>query len=262
MAISQDHKQILAAHSIEKNINEWVAYFNNQYTKNQIYSWCHRNGYSIAKISKEEKSKIQSNNARKYHINEHFFKHWSNEMAYVLGLWWADGCIYYNRMFDITLHRKDKYILKRIAELLQYEGPLSDYVDRQAARINFSCVTIYNDIVKLGGTERKSLTAIMPEVPDEYLSHFVRGYFDGDGSIWNVKGGRVNSEFCSGSKVFLERLLQILKEKQIVQGGSIHLANASCFELTFGNRDTLSLGRWMYIDDNNLFLLRKKERFY
>jgi hypothetical protein len=51
-------------------------------------------------------------------------------MAYVLGLWWADGCIYGGKMFDITLHNKDKYILKRIAEELQYEGPLYDYVDR------------------------------------------------------------------------------------------------------------------------------------
>jgi len=36
-------------------------------------------------------------------------------MAYTLGLWWADGCIYGGKMFDITLHRKDKYILKKIA---------------------------------------------------------------------------------------------------------------------------------------------------
>ena len=51
-------------------------------------------------------------------------------MAYILGLWFADGCIYGGKMFDITLHKKDKYILKRIAEELKYEGNLYDYVDR------------------------------------------------------------------------------------------------------------------------------------
>jgi hypothetical protein len=51
-------------------------------------------------------------------------------MAYILGLWFADGCIYGGKMFDITLHAKDKYILKRIAEELNYEGSLYDYVDR------------------------------------------------------------------------------------------------------------------------------------
>ena len=67
-------------------------------------------------------------------------------MAYILGLWFADGCIYRGQMFDITLHAKDKYILKRVAEELGYEGNLYDYVDRQAARLNFSCVVIYNDM--------------------------------------------------------------------------------------------------------------------
>jgi hypothetical protein len=33
-------------------------------------------------------------------------------MAYILGLWFADGCIYGGRLFDITLHHRDKYILK------------------------------------------------------------------------------------------------------------------------------------------------------
>jgi hypothetical protein len=51
-------------------------------------------------------------------------------MAYVLGLWFADGCIYGGKMFDITLHAKDKYILKQISKELEYEGKLYDCVDR------------------------------------------------------------------------------------------------------------------------------------
>jgi len=84
-------------------------------------------------------------------------------MSYTLGLWWADGCIYRGQMFDITLHRKDKYILKKIVEDMQYEGKIEDRSDGvQASRINFSCVKMYRDIVNLGGTERKSLTAKFP----------------------------------------------------------------------------------------------------
>jgi hypothetical protein len=51
-------------------------------------------------------------------------------MAYILGLWFADGCIYRDRMFDITLHVKDKYILKKIAKELSYEGNIYDCVDK------------------------------------------------------------------------------------------------------------------------------------
>jgi hypothetical protein len=127
-------------------------------------------------------------------------------MAYILGLWFADGCIYGGRMFDITLHTKDKYILKQVANELGYEGNLYDYVDRQAARLNFSCVVIYNDIIALGGQENKSLTIKFPEIPKEYLPDFIRGYFDGDGCIMRLKNNRVNSAFTCGSKDFLVKL--------------------------------------------------------
>ena len=261
MPILKEHKEILLSQSDSKTLPEWVEYFDNQYTKSQIYSFCYRNDCLIKKISDKERSKIQSQNARKYKINENYFKEWNSNMAYTLGLWWADGCIYRGQMFDITLHSKDKYILKKIAQDMQYEGDLQDRVDVQASRINFSCVEMYKDIRALGGTERKSLTAIMPKnIPDEFLPDFIRGYFDGDGSVWFVKGNRINSQFCSGSKKFLEQLLDILKQKTDIEGGSIHLANASCYQLVFGKKDSLKLATFMY-NDSDFFLKRKKEKF-
>ena len=128
--ILPEHKEILLTESGSKTLPEWVQFFDNQYTKNQIYSFCYHKGLRIKKLSQSEISKIQSNNARKYHINQDYFKSWSHNMAYVLGLWFADGCIYGGKMFDITLHNKDKYILKKVAEELSYEGQLYDYVDR------------------------------------------------------------------------------------------------------------------------------------
>lgn len=179
-------------------------------------------------------------------------------MAYILGLWFADGCIYGGKMFDITLHKKDKYILKKIAEELDYKGSLYDYVDRQASRINFSCVVIYNDIVALGGTERKSKTVLFPSVPKEYLPDFIRGYFDGDGCIMRLKNNRVNSAFTCGNKQFLDDLLVILKEEAGVQGGSY---DASSMSLHFGKKDTFKIGEYMYKNNPELFLLRKREKF-
>ena len=258
MPILPEHKEILLTQSESKTLPEWVSYFQNQYTKNQIYSFCYHNKKIIKKLSKSEKSKLQSNNSRKYKINQDYFKTWSSNMAYILGLWFADGCIYRGRMFDITLHTKDKYILKKIAQELQYEGQLYDYVDRQAARINFSCIVIYNDIVALGGTESKSDKIKFPKIPDDYLPDFIRGYFDGDGSVMRLKGKRLNSAITSGSKVFLDDLLKILKNKAGIIGGSYDPSSKS---LRFGKRDTILLGNYMYKNNPELFLLRKKEKF-
>jgi hypothetical protein len=258
MPILVEHKEILSTQSESKTLLEWVKFFDSRYTKSQIYSFCYHNGYKIKKISQSEKDKIQSQNARKYHINQDYFKTWSSNMAYVLGLWFADGCIYNDRMFDITLHAKDKYILKQVAKELAYEGKLYDYVDRQASRINFSCVVIYRDIVSLGGTENKSLTVKFPIVPDKYLADFIRGYFDGNGCIMNLKGGRINTAFTCGSKEFLDDLLEILTTKANVKGGSY---DASCLSLKFGKRDSIRIGEFMYKNNPELFLLRKRKKF-
>lgn len=258
MPITPEHKEILLSQSKSKTLPEWIKFFDSQYTKNQIYSFCHKNNCKIKKISKEEKSKIQSANSRKWNINQDFFKTWSRDMAYILGFWFADGCIYGGKIFDITIHKKDKYLIKKIAEKLGYEGPVLDYVDRQSSRINFSCVVIYRDLIELGGSENKSLTIKFPKVPKEYLSDFIRGYFDGDGCVMNLKGGRINSAFTCDSKDFLDSLLQILKIEAGITGGSY---DASCMSLKFGKKDSIKLGNFMYKDNPELFLLRKKEKF-
>lgn len=259
MPILPEHKEILLTQSSSKTLPEWVEFFDSQYTKNQIYSFCYHNKKSVKKISIEEKSKIQSKNSRKYNINQDYFKIWSSNMAYILGLWFADGCIYGGKIFDITLHKKDKYLIKQVAKELGYEGPILDYVDRQASRINFSCKVIYDDIVNLGGIEQKSLKIDFPKVPKEYLSDFIRGYFDGDGCVMNLKNNRLNSAFTCGNKNFLKSLLQILKEEAGIEGGSF---DDSCFSLKFGKRDTIRLGNYIYRNNPELFLLRKKIKFF
>ena len=258
MPILPEHKEILLAKSDSKTLPEWVEFFNNAYTKNQIYSFCYHNNKAIKKLSQSEKSVIQSQNARKYNINQDYFKKWSSNMAYMFGFWCADGCIYNNKMFDITVSKKDKYIIKKFAEELGYEGPLYDSVDRQASRINFSCKIIYDDIVSLGGRENKSLTLKFPNIPQEYLSDFIRGYFDGDGCVMNLKGGRINSAFTSGSKQFLDQLLLILRKEAGVEGGSY---DASSKSLRFGKKDSIKIGKYIYQNNPELFLMRKKEKF-
>lgn len=257
--ISLEDKNLLASQSANKTLSEWCDYFGNKYTKDSIYSYCHRNNYAIKKISEEQKSQIQSQNARKYKINQDYFKTWSHNMAYVLGLWFADGCIYGGKMFDITLHKKDKYILKRIAEELEYEGNLYDYVDRQAARLNFSCVVIYKDIISLGGKESKSMDVKFPQIPREFLHDFIRGYFDGDGCVMRRKGGLLNTAFTCGSYEFLSQLWEILKQEAGVTGGSY---DKSCYTVRFGNKDSLLIGKYLYQDNPELFLIRKKSFFY
>ena len=75
----------------------------------------------------------------------------------------------------------------------------------------------------------------------------------------NLKGKRINSAFTCGSKKFLDKLLEILRVEAGVEGGSY---DPTCVSLKFGKRDSLRLGNYMYKNNPELFLLRKKIKFF
>ncbi len=67
------------------------------------------------------------------------------------------------------------------------------------------------DLIKLHGIHScKSNIIDFPYVPNEYMSHFIRGYFAGDGSI-NYRGYTIC--FVGGSESFFTSLDEIFSEK-------------------------------------------------
>eukprot|EP01084_Bolivina_argentea_P084281 152456_1 len=68
------------------------------------------------------------------------------------------------------------------------------------------------DLISLGCTPRKSLTLEWPQnIPDQYIHHFVRGYFDGDGSIsFNKHAKHFRIDFI-GTQSFVHTLKSHIK---------------------------------------------------
>ena len=71
---------------------------------------------------------------------------------------------------------------------------------------------LVSDIEKLGVIENKTLVLTFPELPTELVHHFIRGYFDGDGSVFLCNDPRpeydniyLGINIC-GTKEFLEGL--------------------------------------------------------
>jgi intein/homing endonuclease len=124
-----------------------------------------------------------------------------------------------------------------------------------------------NDLINYGVIPNKTDKIIFPELPNELIRHFIRGYFDGDGSICERKHKKGPSDlacsFTCGSLPFLEKLRQILFENDI-KSYLVH---------TEGNKTYLSLAGLHnpdtflhYIYDNaTIYLDRKyykKENLY
>ena len=141
---------------------------------------------------KAKASKLGIKNNRWRGVDEKFFEKWSEEMAYVLGYWYADGNMSTSRKaHTASFHSKDRAHLEKIVTLLKSNyatGTHNNFLEKTGRTYKLhshaiSNAKIYNDILKLGGRPRKSLINRFPHMPKKYVRHFIRGYFDGDGSV-------------------------------------------------------------------------------
>lgn len=66
---------------------------------------------------------------------------------------------------------------------------------------------MYKDLFALGCTPRKSLTInLIPDIKKEFIPSFIRGYFDGDGSIYQTGKIKMWRISFTGTKNFLENI--------------------------------------------------------
>ena len=101
---------------------------------------------------------------RMYPINKDYFKIFSDDMAYILGLIAADGCLHNGRgrRVSISLHSDDKYILDEISNKMGMEGNCVYKHNRCNCHVLIiSNRTIYDNLVSLGLSERKTFTMLL-----------------------------------------------------------------------------------------------------
>lgn len=249
-----------------KNWKDWVSYCKNKTelipsNPSRVYSeW---NGWN------EWLGNTNKQYGKKYSVNENFFKTWSKDMAYIFGLWFADGCITgkYLNVFSISLHKNDSYLLELIKSQMSSNHKV--YCHQNMSSLVITNKEIVKDIINLGGIPRKSLVAKFPYVPDEFLPDFIRGLWDGDGTIgFNKKTNRYYSSICSGSKDFINSLYDILRNKAGIDGGSLVNQKTKIGDkiydktivLSLSVEDTRRLAKYMYKNDG-MALARKKDKF-
>ncbi len=196
-------------------------------------------------------------------------------MAYVLGYFAADGSMLENKRgaHFIEFYSTDKELIQLVKAAIQSNHKISKRVQggkwKTAYRLQIGSKEIFSDLEQIGFTQNKSLSMTLPDIPIKYRAHFVRGYFDGDGCVYFKKHWASDrqkmrwvftSRFTSGSRVFLEKLLYILREEGI-KGGFITTKNRG-FELVLSHRDGLALSNFLYNNvPEGLYLRRKRSIF-
>lgn len=150
-------------------------------------------------------------------VNHNFFSVWTSEMTYVLGYFCADGNLHRDKRskgWRVHFSSNDRAHMETLRRVMEStHGFTTRKKQPKLLSLDIGSEKLAIDLLALGITERKSLTLQFPNVPQKYLNDFIRGYFDGDGTIY-LEGRRAASprvSFVSGSKRFLLALKENLE---------------------------------------------------
>lgn len=217
--------------------------------------------------------------------NIYFFRQWTDEMAYILGFLYADGCVINavsSRTQYIQFNSVDKEILEKIRVVMRSEHRLSIrpsrivahrngfYRSRDSFILRIGSRKMFKDLLRLGVTPNKSKIVTLPNIPLRYISHFVRGYFDGDGCVRLERARGITKSvivkklsviFTSGSLIFLKELGVVLKNQIDVHYKKIYNSNYA-FQLRYNTGDVIKIFKFLYQScPSGLYLKRKLDVF-
>ena len=131
-----------------------------------------------------------------YFDHNYFEKIDTKEKAYWLGFIYADGCISISRnnMFEIKLAIKDIEVLESFKNDIRSEHQIGVYTSNngynkglQYCRFGIDSKELCKQLINLGVNTHKTESCNFPNeniLPEQFIWDFIRGYFDGDGSVY------------------------------------------------------------------------------
>lgn len=236
----------------------------------------HLNGESLLSISKELNIHIQSihsyikrNNLSynkniqirqsKYWVDDNYLDNVDSEdKSYFLGWMLSDGYISKNSL-SLKLKSNDGYIIREVFDKFSKGFKLS--TDKNSCSISISSSKLIHDLIKNGCVYNKTnIGFTLPDIPDDLFRHFVRGYFDGDGSISkrSSRPNQIQVYICSPDELFLINMQTKLLEYGIVSMVYMEDRNGKSIKLPNGNYCIDNLDMYRLILNSH----KEKLKFY
>jgi hypothetical protein len=198
---------------------------------------------------------------------------WSPELAYAIGLIATDGCLSGDGRHLIFVS-KDIEQINNLKKCLGLKVKIGVHKSgrknetRTYHRLQWGDVVLYDFLLTIGLTPKKSLTLGALSIPDEYFFDFLRGSCDGDGSFYSYYDPRWRSSymfylnFTSASAAHIKWLRDTLQRLIQVFG---HIAKSKetairreISTLRYAKRETLLILREMYANQKEVHLFRKR----
>ena len=147
----------------------------------------------------EDNYPLYTNHISNRRIRHDFFSKIETELqAYLLGFYAADGNINEKRKtFRIHLQKRDSELVYLYKDIISPDARVFTVQEHETTGRNGMKITAHesfgvditsaklcNDLVNLGIGYTKSYSELhIPTIPNNLIRHFIRGYFDGDGSF-------------------------------------------------------------------------------
>jgi hypothetical protein len=208
-----------------------------------LYARCHRLGLTLPPSEPHSRKRTKTFDTRFFHTLDTEVK------AYTLGFIAADGGLDRKWGVKISLHPRDAEILRQMAKAMSCSWKPVPVENGSRIKLALYDIDMVADLSKYGIVARKTYTLPFAQnVPDAMLRHYVRGVFDGDGSV----GKQVR--LVTGSKPFFDGFMVWYTERYnkvpwtACEGGTK-------WRLVFNKRDA-EFVHWMYAN-NRMCLSRK-----
>lgn len=184
---------------------------------------------------KEKLSGRNNPNTKYKTLDDNFFRVVNSEQkAYLLGFIASDGHVP-ERGFSIEIQKKDKKLLRDLRNIICSEVPTTYRENKICLSINSRQISrdICRHLHIVPGKKHDSVGVDRSILLGNHGRHFVRGYFDGDGSI-NYPSSRTRSPQCfikSNSQSMLDALAQFSDTIPYVQKSNLIRWNgANCID--------------------------------
>lgn len=202
----------------EQDINNFIQ----DYVNKNISIDCIEEKYNISRstiyyyVRKYRiKHRGENNKSRKYNFSMNSFIKDSKEKYYWLGFISADGNITKNlSSLGIQLKSIDVKHLGKFKKFSKTRSLIKFFytnAGKGTAKININSHELCEYLQEYNIVPNKSKIFTMPldKIPEQYIFDYIRGLFDGDGSIY-YREKQISLSFCSGNKTCMEQFNKTL----------------------------------------------------
>ena len=210
--------------------------------------------------------------ATKLEVDSNYFENINTEhKAYWLGFLTADGYVSsYKNDIELTLKEEDYDHIVKFKNDIKSNHKITQKIielenkKHKAYRINIADKKINSDLNYLGLNSNKSYKSYIPFrfIPNELMPHYIRGLFDGDGSVCKANKNGTRITICTtASQMMVNDITEYIKKELDIDVKYGHSKDKNITNVCiYKQNDVEKFYNWIY-KNATIYLNRKYNKF-